>query len=130
MPYMLRCFQQGRAPQLRSWRRAMDWIYIDDVIDAFIRACLIENLQPGTIDIGTGKLTTIGEVASYVAREMGSELSAGRAETSDRPWETSPVADPTEAGRRLGWVPRMNLAAGIQRTVSWYRGQAERKGEP
>ena len=40
IPYTILALLRGDAPQLSSGERALDWVYVDDVIDAFLAACL------------------------------------------------------------------------------------------
>ena len=38
IPDATRCFLAGEAPSLSSGRRPVDWVYVDDVVDAFVIA--------------------------------------------------------------------------------------------
>ena len=40
VPYVTVSLLRGEAPRLTSGARAVDWIYVDDVVDAFLRAAV------------------------------------------------------------------------------------------
>ena len=37
VPYATLAFMRGDAPQLSSGTRLVDWVYVDDVVDALVR---------------------------------------------------------------------------------------------
>lgn len=84
-----------------------DWVYVDDVAEAF--ALAVKTPFVGALNIGTGIESNLGVVASVIAVETGAYLHA---EPVDRPSRMQ--ADIGRARRVLGWMPRIELREGIR----------------
>lgn len=97
---------------------ADDYIYIDDVVDAFVRAGCAPGEIIGTYSIGTGQHATVTELYGLIAAVLnGASLPARAAAPAV---EVSAVApNPTRAGHQFGWEPTVDLLDGVQRTVHW-----------
>jgi len=101
-----------------------DYVYVDDVVDAFICAARLPSEAMGTYNIGSGEQTTVNEVYRRVAAAVG--VSSPPRYAAARTGEVHAIAlDSTEAREDLGWKPSIKLVDGIQRTVHWLRGALE-----
>ena len=99
---------------------ARDYVYVDDVVDAFVRAAHAPHSAVGTYNIGTGRQTTVTEVHRLIAAVVGSSSLPCYAEA--RNGELQAIAlDATKAQRELGWTPAVDLSDGIERTIQWLR---------
>jgi nucleoside-diphosphate-sugar epimerase len=120
VPYVTLALLAGEPAQISSGRRLVDWIYVDDVAAAFLAAGAAgAEADGGSFDVGSGELTSVGEVAEEIRRIVGGgalELGA----QPDRPREQEPVADTDPTERALGWRATTPLAEGLRRTVEWY----------
>ncbi len=90
-------------------RQTRDFLYVDDAVDAFVRAA-----SRGTgliVNVGTGTQTTIRELQRLVA---------GGAEAKRAPWRSAEVGrfavSPVRARIHLGWESWTALADGIAAT--------------
>ena len=125
VPYVIDCFLGGRQPQLGSGTRLVDWVYIDDVVDAFVQAAR-EPQAPGVVaDIGTGEGHTIADVVRTLARLTGHDRPVHFGERDDRRHDVAHLADPGLAVTALNWRPRTGLSEGLARTVNWRRSQLD-----
>ena len=79
-----------------------------------------------SFNVGTGRQTTIGELAE-VARELYGIERAGDASRCRRGAGTSSdwYANSARARKVLGWEARTPLEDGLERMTSWYRGLAD-----
>lgn len=113
----------GKYPPLVSPKVARDFVYIDDVTEAFIDVALnlAEEDWGESFNIGSGKMTTIGDVAD-IARELFSIAEAPTFTMPERRWDvTDWYANPQKAKTRLGWSARVGFRDGLNRTIDWYR---------
>ena len=101
-----------------------DYVYIDDVVDAFVCASQLPPAVMGTYNIGTGAQTTVNEVYRLIANVLGVSFPARY--SAARTGEVHAIAlDATEASQELEWKPSIKLADGIRRTIHWLRGTRE-----
>jgi UDP-glucose 4-epimerase len=97
-----------------------DFVYVDDVADAFVRA--IEKGGGLLVNIGTGVETSVQQLFDAMARVTGFTEPARYA--PPRIGELSRSAlDPGRAAIHLGWKPFTTLDEGLTRTVEWFRGR-------
>jgi len=95
-----------------------DYVYVDDVVDAFVRALAAGDGR--RFNIGTGRQTSDLELHRLVAAEAGAPDAPEFAPA--RLGDLRAIAlDPTAARGGLGWVPFTELPEGIRRTVGWFR---------
>jgi nucleoside-diphosphate-sugar epimerase len=121
IPYVTRCFLNGEAPQLSSGVRTVDWVYIDDVTDAYLAAAVTPGIDSEVIDVGSGQLHSIREVVETLAAKTGASTPARFGELADRPAELAGAADTSRALELLGWQARTSLDEGLSRTVEAVR---------
>ena len=102
-------------------RATRDYVYVDDVVTAFLCAAEAPVKTTGTFNIGTGEQTTVTELHQLIAEVVGVSRPPDYAEARTGEVQASAL-DPTQAGRVLGWKPDTDLTDGIKRTVDWLRG--------
>jgi len=95
-----------------------DYVYVDDVVDAFARAS--RRGDGLVLNIGTGQETSVTKLYEIVAAAAGSDLVPRYAKA--RPGELRRSAlDPRRAGLHLGWKSWTPLEKGIEGVVSHIR---------
>jgi UDP-glucose 4-epimerase len=99
-------------------RQTRDYIYVSDVVDAWIGAA--ESDATGALNISTGIEVSVLELVGEIGLEH--VLAPARAGEVARS-----CLDPSEARRVLGWRPRVGLADGLERTLESL-GAAQRGG--
>ena len=95
--------------------------YVDDLVDGLVRLMEIEPPPDGPVNIGNPTEHSVREIAAQVLRaaRMGTVAIRNVPRPIDDPERRCP--DITLATKLLGWVPRTDLASGIQKTVEWFR---------
>jgi UDP-glucose 4-epimerase len=110
-----RCTIFGDGKQTR------DFVYVDDVVDAFVRA--IDGGAGALLNIGTGVETSVNELYESMASAAGVTEPAEYAPA--RPGELARSSlDPTLAGEQLGWSPKTSLDQGAASVLAWFGGDS------
>lgn len=123
VPSVIRSLLRDAAPKVTSGRTKADWIYVSDVIDAFLTASSAPGLNGTTLDLGTGELTTVKSVIDELAAAIGTDAIPLFGALPDRPFENEVAANTASAAERLGWRATTSLKDGLRQTVDWYRSQ-------
>ncbi len=94
--------------------QSRDFVYVDDVVEANMRA--IHRGDGMALNIGTGEGTTINSVYDLLQDITGYHWPAER-----RPARAGDVyqifLDSSKAAREAGWAPQVSLAEGLAKTV-------------
>ncbi|HWP66730.1 MAG TPA: SDR family NAD(P)-dependent oxidoreductase [Candidatus Limnocylindria bacterium] len=111
----------GRLPPLADPDVARDFVYTDDVCDAFVRAASRRGQARGAVyNIGTGRQTTLRQVVAAARRALGVRARPVWGSMANRRWDTTVwVSDPRAARRALGWRARTTLETGLRRMATW-----------
>ena len=97
-----------------------DFVYVDDVVDAFVRA--VDKGGGLLMNIGTGVETSVQQLFDVMAKLAGFKQHARY--DPPRTGEVHRSAlDPSRAGIHLGWQPWTNLEEGVARTLEHFKGQ-------
>ncbi len=116
-----RLMLDGKRPTIHGdGEQARDYVYIDDVVDAFARAGEIGGAV--RLNIGTKIATSVNDLYALVAAAAGYDGSPehGPAKPGDL---SRSVIDPAAAKAHLGWKPWTDLATGIPKTVESFKQQ-------
>jgi len=97
-----------------------DYVYVDDVVDAFARAATAGSGE--LCNIGTGVETSVNDLYRTMADNAGvaddPEYAPARAGELARS-----ALDASKAGRVLGWSPQTDLRTGTAAVLEWFRTQ-------
>ena len=98
-----------------------DFVYVDDVVDAFARAA--ERGGGLLLNIATGTETSVNDLYGAMAAQAGVDRPAVSAPA--RPGELArSCLDPGRAAIHLGWKPWTSLEEGTASTIEWFRSSA------
>jgi UDP-glucose 4-epimerase len=88
-----------------------DFVYVDDVVDAFVRA----STRGGglLLNIGTGREVSVNELATVMADRAGVSTPPVHAPLRSGELRRNAL-DPERAGIHLGWKPWTSVAEGVQ----------------
>jgi dolichol-phosphate mannosyltransferase len=114
---------RGELPPLVDPSIARDYVYVDDVCEAYLMAAMHPGQEPGTIyNVGTGVQTSLRELVEVARRSLPIVAEPEWGTMPNRDWDTTIwVADSRKIERELGWRPRYNLEQGFRSTIDWIR---------
>ena len=117
VPSALRAARSGEVLPLTGPGSRRDWVYVDDVVEACVRAALADHLPAGQVlNIGTGRQVANEDLVAAVERVSGRRVRVAAGAHPGRAWDTgSWVCDPTLAADLLGWEAKVALDDGLAR---------------
>lgn len=103
--------------------RFRDFIYIDDVVDAFVRTAFSEKATNKTFNVGTGKQTFVWQLLDEITKAFGYKSGDYPIQfEGNTPGDQIGIyADISEIKRCLSWEPKVRLSDGIIRMVEWIK---------
>lgn len=126
IPQAILALLRGEAPRLSSGTRRLDWVYVDDAIDALVAAAARPGLDARTLDVGSGTAVSIRDVVERIVHLVDPAIRPAYGTRTDRPEASERIADVEPTTRALGWRATTALDDGLARTVEWYRSRARR----
>jgi UDP-glucose 4-epimerase len=95
-----------------------DYVYVDDVVDANLRAA--DSQTTGPINIGLGVEKSVLDIVEVLERHSDNGFRPEHA--PERPGEVQRIAlDPSRARKELGWEAKVDLDEGLERTLDSLR---------
>jgi len=119
VPSVIKSCLLGENPKVSSPRFVRDFIFIEDVIDAYLKTT--PQMGGEIFNIGYGQQHTVGEVVNTIVKLTGNKVRPEWGSSSMRPSEpTMWQANITKAKNFLNWRPQYTLKEGLEKTVKWY----------
>lgn len=111
----------GQPPVIQGdGQQSRDFVYVEDVVQANLRASQVALAGGEIYNIGCGRSTTIRELAGLLDQILGAGLEPEFA--PPRPGDVRcSLADISRARTGLGYAPAVGLAEGLERTLTWMR---------
>ena len=107
---------------LGSMHPTRDFNYIEDTVDAFIKAAESPKSVGEVINFGSGQEISIGDLTDKITALISKDVEVVFDATRIRPISSEVerlVADVTKAKELVGWEPRFSLDDGIRKTIEW-----------
>jgi nucleoside-diphosphate-sugar epimerase len=122
VPSVILAALQKINPRISSREFVRDFIYIDDVLDAYESALSLGKPSGEIYNIGSGRQHSVGEVVDGIINILGNEVTCETG--TPQAWKNEPAfwqADIQEAKSALHWEPEYSLEHGLAATVAWFR---------
>ncbi len=99
-----------------------DFIYIDDLVDAVVKAGTVDNIGGETYQIASARETTLNELMDILkpalkAKGINLDIKFGEKRLGD---VMRNFSDTTKANKQLGWKADTKLNIGIDKTINWF----------
>ena len=114
---------RNSLPPLVNPTIARDFVYINDVTNAYILAATTPTKDPGAIfNVGTGVQTTIREAVEIARTSLNIKTDPKWDTMPNRLWDTNSwVANPDKIKSELGWQPKVTFMQGFNLMADWFR---------
>lgn len=111
---------RGTRPTIYgSGDKRRDFVFVDDVNDFHVQ-CLHDDRTTGRVfNLGSGTSHSVREIFDVVQLLLGTSVEPRYA--ADLPGEALETRADISAARALGWSPRVELRAGLERSIAFIR---------
>jgi nucleoside-diphosphate-sugar epimerase len=131
IPTILRQALRGECIQLGNADATRDFNYVDDTVEAFLRAGFRDDALGEETPFGSGREVSIREIV-----EMAGELTQKNLRIESRTERQRPsksevhrlICDPTTAASRLDWKNEVSMLEGLKRTLEWLKSHPDHLG--
>jgi nucleoside-diphosphate-sugar epimerase len=121
IPTIVAGAHEGKTLRLASPHNLRDFIYVDDIIDAYLILAEKKPAEYSIFNIGSGVESTVADVVATTEKVMHKKLDVVYGHAESRPWEPQHWrADISRAQQVLGWQPKYSLEQGLTAMVVWY----------
>lgn len=117
-PYLIISSMKKEKIHIKSPKKTLDLIYIDDVINSYIT--VMNNISKfneyDSFNIGTGVGTRIKDLLEIIESNLGknNNVTYGNSE-DDQVWCSN-----KKINKKLRWNPKIKIEDGIKRTIDYY----------
>jgi nucleoside-diphosphate-sugar epimerase len=122
VPSVICSLLKGEPARCSHGRQIRDFLYVQDVADAFV--ALLESNVTGPVNIGSGQPIAIKDIVYKIGEQIGRseliQLGAIPAATNDTPLV---IADVKRLSQEVGWLPKFDLDTGLKQTIIWWEKQ-------
>ena len=125
VPGTIRSMLRGERPVVRSdGTLKRDYLHVADAVSGYLAlgSALIARREHGeAFNFGTGCPVSVLDLVSMIAQAVGRTDLEPVVEGSAPNEITAQWLDSTKARSRLDWVAAVDMPAGLEETVGWYR---------
>ena len=122
IPSLIRHCLEKKDFSMTEGDQSRDFVYVDDVVDAYARVAVSRLAAGEVINVGSGIENQIRYVAEQVVHKMGSPVRLMIGALQKRTGEADHFfCDNSKAREVLGWSSLISLDDGLDRTIQWYQ---------
>jgi UDP-glucose 4-epimerase len=118
IPALIGSLKENKKFEMTKGEQTRDFIYVEDLIDAYVSCAASRKMNGQIYNIGSGKPYSIREIAEKIGDLMGKKglIHFGGVEYR-RSEIMSYYVDCSKAGEELGWKPKTSIDEGLRRTI-------------
>jgi UDP-glucose 4-epimerase len=116
--FLAQALRDGKVHVKGSPERFRDFVYIDDVVDAFLKCSSFDDAGYRCFNISTGVKTKVGELVEQIVGNINKEINV-RFEGSTLGDQFGITGDSSSFSAATGWQANMPLNIGLSKMVEW-----------
>jgi dTDP-glucose 4,6-dehydratase len=123
------CLTGEAVVRLGNLEPTRDFNFVANTVEGFMLAASVSEAIGQVVNIGSGRETSIGDLARLIGKLTGRKLTIETDEQRYRPPNSEVdrlLADNTLALNLLGWQPAVTLEQGLEKTIDWIGRNLER----
>jgi UDP-glucose 4-epimerase len=126
IPLFITAMLAGKQPVIYGdGQQSRDFTYVANVVHANLLAADAEAAGGEMFNVANGRATTLLELIAELNRLLGTDIRPNHAAPRVGDVRDS-LADISKARRLLGYEPQVDFRAGLERSIEYYRGMANR----
>lgn len=120
IPRFVTAIARGDRPQVfGDGKQTRDFVYVEDVVDAFTLAATATGAEGETFNVASGEGTSVLELLERVSGIVGCTTEPEF--LAERPGDVKhSLADVSRAGSKIGFAPRVGIEEGLRRTADYF----------
>lgn len=129
IPTLIKKGLEGTYPEFVNPEISRDFIYVEDVCEAFILAAInLKETQFGeSFNLGTGHKTTIKDIAN-VSKQIFSISDDPKFTAMNRKWDLPDwYSNSKKINNYLHFTARTSFKEGLNKTIDWYKSLSNQK---
>jgi UDP-glucose 4-epimerase len=117
-------YQRGDTPVIfGDGQQSRDFTFVDNVVDATLKACAARAAAGKVINVGVGKSYTLNQTIDVLNGIFGRQVKP-KYDPARKGDVLHSLADISLARQVLGYEPQVSFEEGLRRTVDWFRAEA------
>lgn len=123
IPKTMKAVLSGISPQMWGGTAIRDYLFIDDVIDAYLllaKAEIRKIDENGVFNFGGGSIISVEDLIKKIINLSGKKIEIKKVSDEREGEIGSQYISFGKATKLLGWKPKINLDEGLKKTFLWY----------
>ncbi len=121
IPHTILSLLRKVPPRLSDADRECDFVYVQDVVRGILKASLIPASTTDPIDLGTGRQTSLKNLASQICTLLHTDVQPQFGVADVRQTREPMLANMDATLKNIDWSPQWELEEALEETIRTYR---------
>lgn len=114
--------RKGKPPKIHGdGEQTRDFTFVEDAVDATLLAAISPKAEGEVFNVGTGKETSINELAMAIIHLTGNSMEPVYVDRRDIDNLRRRVLNIEKIRKNLKWIPETPLKKGLEKTYTWFK---------
>jgi UDP-glucose 4-epimerase len=119
IPSFIKQILENKSPVINGdGKQTRDFVYIDDIIRALLISA--KTKKTGIFNVGSGQEINLNELCREINKLLNTNIKPSYHFVEKEESQRS-VLDCSKIKNELNWQPRVNLEAGLKKTIGWFK---------